>query len=200
MFATALSISTSAPLTNGSWTSPTRASSKTQVPRYLYGAITLMVFTMPDVEVRGPPGRAGASQKFDPESSPSPPRCRPTVKLSGRPEAAPGAAGAHLVTRPSRRATQKRTRRRSGGASQVSNAEVERPPGSAGRAQRAHAIFQRPRRVSDPPFTVPSGDCSTPIPVAAPKTRRSPGRSQTMGVVWDARPCANEHTPVDCAL
>ena len=58
MFATALSISTSAPLTNGSWTSPTRASSKTQVPRYLYGAMTLMVFTMPNVEVRGPPGRA----------------------------------------------------------------------------------------------------------------------------------------------
>ena len=33
-----------------------------------------------------PPPRA--SQKFDLESSPSLPRCRPTVKLTGRPEAA----------------------------------------------------------------------------------------------------------------
>jgi len=49
--ATAWSINMSVPLTNGSCINPKRASSNTHMSRYLYGAMTLIAFMIPNAKV-----------------------------------------------------------------------------------------------------------------------------------------------------
>src|SRR4029453_3982311 len=59
MSATTRSIIVSAPDTNGSCTNPTRGSSNTHMPRYLYGAMTFIAFIQSSRRAGGAVGVGG---------------------------------------------------------------------------------------------------------------------------------------------